>query len=386
MSIPAEFEKQFAKFPECLRTIVEAELADGNSVLEICGGFPAAPCGECLKLARQVAACRRESVGGVKFYERNNSDYFGEFTTEDRHFFILEPPNPPEPPPDMDAIREAMNVRQRAADAELYAAQRVEAEAEARAAQEREDDTSSEGRTGRVPKHSHHPSVRKSAGLSGAVARFAASMEGTMESWREGTGYDLALLKSATPEELESIEEMILSRPVEDWRDVEALAALDSPRARVALRKALKSSDHRVATAVAEYAPHLVSDAERTKVLVAALEGAEIYGGLTQALLDVEEYHPPEIVDALFRGLLKPNCENPVHFAAMLMFIHGKADSSFDWTHRPLFLRFKTEDRAERESVFRELCEKIGVDPERHLKAARGKTAKGGKQGRSRRR
>jgi hypothetical protein len=228
--------------------------------------------------------------------------------------------------------------------------------------------------------------VRKSAGPSGAIAHFAASMEGTMESWREGTGYDLALLKSATPEEFASIEEMILSRPVEDWRDVEALAALDSPRARVALRKALKSSDHRVATAVAEYAPHLVSDAERTKVLVAALEGAEIYGGLTQALLDVEEYHPPEIVDALFRGLLKPNCENPVHFAAMLMFIHGKADSSFDWTHRPLFLRFKTEDRAERESVFRELCEKIGVDPERHLKAAGGNAAKGGKQGRSRRR
>jgi len=91
MSIPAEFEKQFAKFPECLRKLVEAEIADGNSILEIRGGFPAAFCGDCLKLARQVAACRRESVGGVKFYERNNSDYFGEFTTEDRHFFILEP-------------------------------------------------------------------------------------------------------------------------------------------------------------------------------------------------------------------------------------------------------------------------------------------------------
>jgi len=62
----------------------------------------------------------------------------------------------------------------------------------------------------------------------------------------------------------------------------------------------------------------------------------------------------------------------------MLMFIHGKADSSFDWTHRPLFLRFKTEDRAERESVFRELCEKIGVAPEPYLKTAGGKAAKGG--------
>ena len=371
MSIPAEFEKQFAKFPECLRTLVEAELADGNSILEICGGFPAAPCGDCLKLAKQVAACRRESVGGVKFYERNNSDYFGEFTTENRHFFVLEPPNPLEPEPDMDAIREAMNVRQCAADADIYAAQRAALDAVVRTGQERADYDPSEGRTGRVPKHSQPPSVRKSAGPSGTVARFAASMEGSMESWREGTGYDLALLKSATPEELASIEELLLSRPVDDWRDVEALAALDSPRARVALRKALKSSNHRVATAVAEYAPQLVSDAERTKVLVAALEGAEIYGGLTQALTDVEGYHPPEIVDALFRGLLKPNCENPVHFAAMLMFIHGKADSSFDWTHRPLFLRFKTEDRAERESVFRELCEKIGVEPELHIKASR---------------
>jgi hypothetical protein len=202
-------------------------------------------------------------------------------------------------------------------------------------------------------------------------------MKGSLESWREGTGYDLALLKSATAEELAAIEGLLLSRPVDDWRDVEALAALYSPRARVALRKALKSSNHRVATAVAEYAPHLVSDKERTKVLVAALEGAEIYGGLPQALLDVEEYHPPEIVDALFRGLLKPNCENPVHFAAMLMFIHGKAESSFDWTHRPLFLRFKTEDRAERERVFRELCEKIAVDPEPYLRAEGGKSAKG---------
>jgi hypothetical protein len=52
------------------------------------------------------------------------------------------------------------------------------------------------------------------------------------------------------------------------------------------------------------------------------------------------------------------------------MFLHGKAESSFDWNHRPLFLRFNTEIRAEREIAFRELCEKIGVEPEAHIKAS----------------
>ncbi|MBK7946271.1 MAG: hypothetical protein IPJ85_13625 [Flavobacteriales bacterium] len=50
---------------------------------------------------------RRKSWGEVKFYARNNSNYAGEFTTEQRHFFVLEPPLPPEPQPDMDAIRKA---------------------------------------------------------------------------------------------------------------------------------------------------------------------------------------------------------------------------------------------------------------------------------------
>ncbi|MEO6753890.1 MAG: hypothetical protein ABIP85_19085, partial [Chthoniobacteraceae bacterium] len=129
MSIPAEFAKQFAAFPECLRKLVEAELADGNSISEISGGFPAAPCGDCLKLAKPVAASRRESRDGVDFYERNSSDYFGEFTDEKRHFFVLEPPAPPESEPDMNAIRAEMEARQRAADADRFGLETAEWEA-----------------------------------------------------------------------------------------------------------------------------------------------------------------------------------------------------------------------------------------------------------------
>src|SRR5262249_33247684 len=40
-------------------------------------------------------------------YDRNSSIYSGEFTDAKRFYFVLEPPDPPPPEPNMDAIREA---------------------------------------------------------------------------------------------------------------------------------------------------------------------------------------------------------------------------------------------------------------------------------------
>ncbi len=90
-----------------MRALVEAEIEAGNTIVAIENGFPAAPCGASVKLAKAVSDERRRSTAEVSFYARNNPSYAGEFTTEQRHFFVLEPPLPPEPPPDMDAIRKA---------------------------------------------------------------------------------------------------------------------------------------------------------------------------------------------------------------------------------------------------------------------------------------
>lgn len=106
--IPEPFLQQIAEFPAPLRELVEAELQAGNSIVAIENGFPAAPCGASVKLAKAVAPERRRSIGELSFHARNNSSYAGEFTTEQRHFFVLEPPLPPEPAPDMDAIRKAL--------------------------------------------------------------------------------------------------------------------------------------------------------------------------------------------------------------------------------------------------------------------------------------
>lgn len=107
MNVPGEFAKEFATFPAALRKLVEAELESGNTIAAIEHGFPAAPCGASIKLTRPVNAQRRKSGNGLSFYERNHPNYAGEFTTTERHFFVLEPPNPPPPEPDMDAIRKA---------------------------------------------------------------------------------------------------------------------------------------------------------------------------------------------------------------------------------------------------------------------------------------
>lgn len=108
MNLNAEQQDQLARFPAPLRALVETELAAGNTIAAIETGFPAAPCGASIRLANSVGKARRKSTGDLSFYERNNSSYSGEFTTAERHFFVLEPPLPPPPDPDMDAIRKSL--------------------------------------------------------------------------------------------------------------------------------------------------------------------------------------------------------------------------------------------------------------------------------------
>jgi hypothetical protein len=164
---------------------------------------------------------------------------------------------------------------------------------------------------------------------------------------------------------------MLLRGGVHGWRDVEALAALGTEKAREALRKAAARGDHEVRMAVLSHAPDLVPDAGRTAALVAAPRDAGFYGGLTQALDQVAAYHPPQVVDKLLRGALARDGEVAVHFAAMLLYLHGKAAEPFEWAQRPFFLRFGSNDRSEREAAFRDLCGRCGIDAGAYLTAPR---------------
>jgi hypothetical protein len=300
-----ELRKEAAALPVELRELLEAELAAGNAVLDIGHHFPAPPIGAFFKLARPVTTRERRTTDTIRFRSGDGTGLWGEFTDPSRRYFLLEPqvaPPPPAPPPPPPA----------------------------------------------EPARS-------------ALARFTASMAIDYEKWHDGIGYDLEAIAAASPDERAAIEQLVLQHSPRGWRDVEALAALGTPAAHDALRRSLASGDAEVRGAVLRHAPELVSDRERTRALVKALESAEFYGGLTQALHEVAEHHPPEVVKALLKGARRREGTVAVHFAAMLFFLHGKAKEPFDWEHRPFFLRFGTEDRKEREAAYRDLCDAIGV-------------------------
>jgi hypothetical protein len=187
------------------------------------------------------------------------------------------------------------------------------------------------------------------------MSRFIESMNIDYEKWHDGVGYDLEALNEANKEEREAIERILVNRSPLGWRDVEALAILDTPRARSALIVSVLGGINEVNIAVLRYAPELINDELRKKLIVEALKSASFYYGLTQTLNIVEKYHPKEVVRELFHGLLKREGEVAVHFAAMLFYIYGKTETSFDWEKRAFFLKFNTEKLSDRKIIFQEL-------------------------------
>jgi hypothetical protein len=310
MDIPEQYRAEVERFPAVLLALLAAELAAGNGIAELGHGFPAAPCGAYVLLKAPVTTRPRAQDAEIDFYDYNTRTHSGRFSDAKKHFFILEPPHGP-------------------------------------------------GLT--FPPEPMTPSDGELAG------RFHESMAVDYDKWHDGIGYDLAAIRDANEDELEAIERMVLANSPRGWRDVEAMAVLNTPRMIRELRAILKGGDNQLKQAVDRYAPDLMTKQSRTATLVRALEESVIYGGLTQALDDLPDFHRPEAVEALFRGALRREGEVAVHFAAMLYYLHGKAKEPFDWGHRPFYLRFHAPVGPEREAVFRELCATIGVDAERYL-------------------
>lgn len=348
MSVPDRHRSDVDRLPTALRELLDAELAAGNSIAEVSSTFPAPPAGLYVMLARPVTTRPHASLGDVQFYARNTPQYSGEFHDARRFYFVLEPPLPPPAEPDMHAIRAARD-----------------AQARASASHDAPRGASPDAPGGTAPGRTvgQHPAPSPGSPL----ARFLASMAIDYDKWREGIGYDLEALRAASPAERATIEGVLINHWPRGWRDVEALAQLSSDAARAALRDGLRDDDAEVRAAVVRHAPQLVSGEERLASLLRGIAQATSFHGLDAVLSEAADYHPAPVVDALFRAALHRSGDVAVHFAALLFFLHGLTDEPFDWDHRPFFLRFHTEDRAERESAFRELCASVKVEAARFL-------------------
>jgi hypothetical protein len=78
--------------------------------------------------------------------------------------------------------------------------------------------------------------------------------------------------------------------------------------------------------------------------------------------LDLAQSNPtPRVKRALLDCARLTDATTRVNAAALLMYLSGKADSPFDWSLRPFFLRFATEDNQELRHAWMELRERTGI-------------------------
>ena len=158
--------------------------------------------------------------------------------------------------------------------------------------------------------------------------------------WREGEGYDLESMRELSQVELKEVETLLVDRLRRDgdWRDVEALAAIDSDSAKAAV---ISARNHQI-TNVRNYAVRLgpISEAE----VIRAIESAKAMDGLDAAIRMTEGCNTSVVRRAVLDMARSGDSTVRVHMAAMLYFLMGKADVAFDWEQRPYFLEFGVED------------------------------------------
>ena len=186
--------------------------------------------------------------------------------------------------------------------------------------------------------------------MSAALDTFRRSMIMDYEKWHDGIGYDLEALQQLDRSEIDGVETILidhLNNPG-DWRDVEALHALGTPRAVAAVKGARQHRTAEVRTRAAELS------GDRNDIEQAIVSGLFDDNGWSKALDLAEENATPAVKQALLDCARRGAPEARVNAAAMLLYVCGQAEEPFDWNHRPFFLRFG-EDDAEVQSAWDEL-------------------------------
>ena len=189
--------------------------------------------------------------------------------------------------------------------------------------------------------------------------RFRASAHLHAGNWRDPE-HDLEAIRLANLEERTAIEQFLIARGIQHFIDAEALALLDTPTAQQALLQAFHSGSPELRAAIVRVAPQLISNDEQLTELLQRVDECDAYKGLDLTLQQLEANHPPSIVEAMLRRIVRDPGVVAVHYAALLLYLFDKASSPFDWEKRPFFLRFNAGDEADRRQAFVELCEQLG--------------------------
>lgn len=184
---------------------------------------------------------------------------------------------------------------------------------------------------------------------SPAYTRFKQSMIIDYEKWREGEPYDITALSEVTSEERDLLTDEICERTTLDWRDVEALHALGTPKALKRVGKAAqRQHDGGGAEALlTEIEGGGWSDAIEQRV-VEMLENMESMTGASDRLYSICENHQtPAIMKQLMRNArIQSDPTMRYSSGAFLLYLTGHVDSHyvFDEEHRPHLLDLNSDD------------------------------------------
>lgn len=207
------------------------------------------------------------------------------------------------------------------------------------------------------------PAVKAPVTPSEPCRKFLDSTNVSYDQWHDGIGYDLDALAGVTETERRYISDMLLQRVRSreaHWRDIEALEALKLPEARAVLEQALKTAKPETRLRIAQALLAQDVPVEIDRIIADILKRGRYEDGLSAALDLAAEHATPHLREVLLDCARNGHPDVRVHAAALTLYLAGKAESPFDWNHRPFFLQFGEENRGMREQAYAELCRRIG--------------------------
>jgi hypothetical protein len=162
--------------------------------------------------------------------------------------------------------------------------------------------------------------------------------------------------------DLKQVEDLLISRKDSDWRDVEGLAALNTPFSIQALKECLVSPDLECRLFAAKFLKEMNIEDHIEEVVVNTLAQTSIGNGMTYALYLAKTYPTERIRQAVLRCTLLGNDDIRVHCAAMALFLYGVSKSEFDYDFKIIY-EFHEKDFETRKQIFERLCAMVGVNP-----------------------
>ncbi|MEQ1610684.1 MAG: hypothetical protein ABL956_17230 [Hyphomonadaceae bacterium] len=184
---------------------------------------------------------------------------------------------------------------------------------------------------------------------SPAYARFKQSMIIDYGKWRDGEPYDIAALKDVTSEERDLLVDELCENLSLDWRDVEALRALATPKAikRVGRAAETQIDGGGIEAFMDDVEKHGWTDDIEAR-FIDKLEKAAAMTGALDRLYEIAEVHPTPAVRKQIMRNARIASDPTVRYSmgAFLLYLAGHVDSRyvFDTDHRPNLLGLNSDN------------------------------------------